>query len=254
MRVAIVVSRYNRTITDRLLAGAIAEFERRGGQRDHLTVIDAPGAFELPALANLAASQGRFDGVLALGCIIRGETEHDRYIAEAVATGLTQVAMTFGVPVGFGVLTVNDADQALARAGGDHGNKGAESMGAVMDAIRATRALVHGGTPNPNDADTPRPDKASGQPRRVSRDARRLAFQALYQLDASPDNALAELSIASAPDVTDRDRAIGLALAIEAFQHRADADAHMAALAPDWPPHRQPAVDRAILRDRKSVV
>lgn len=247
-RIAIVVSRYNRSVTDRLLAGAIEEFERRGGRRADLEIIDAPGAFELPALAGLAAAQGKFDGILALGCIIRGETEHDRYIAEAVAAGLTQVALANGVPVGFGVLTVNNADQAMARTGGDHGNKGTESMGAVMDAIRSARTLTGEATPPIADPAPPRPDKASDQPRRVSRDARRLAFQALYQLDVSPDSALAELSIASAPDATDRDKAVGLALAIEAFQHRANADADMAALAPDWPPHRQPAVDRAILR------
>jgi 6,7-dimethyl-8-ribityllumazine synthase len=133
--VAIVVSRYNATITDRLREGAVLEYERRGGRRGDLAIADAPGAFELPALALAAARGGRYLGVVALGCIIKGETSHDRYIAHAVANGLVAVTVATGVPTAFGVLTVDTVGQAEARAGGDLGNKGEEAMSAVLDAI-----------------------------------------------------------------------------------------------------------------------
>jgi 6,7-dimethyl-8-ribityllumazine synthase len=107
-------------------------------------VIEVPGSFELVVGCLSAARTGRFEGVVALGCIIRGETHHDRVIADAVATGLVQVSLATGVPVGFGVLTVDSARQARARAGGAKGNKGAEAMAAVLDTIRSLRALRDG--------------------------------------------------------------------------------------------------------------
>ncbi len=142
---AVVVSRYNASITDRLLAGARQAFEEAGGEAARLTVIPAPGAYELPGLSLAAARTGRFGGVLALGCLIKGETSHDRYIAEAVAHGLVQVTMATGVPCAFGVLTCDTSEQAEDRAGGAHGNKGAESMDALIDAVREISALARGG-------------------------------------------------------------------------------------------------------------
>lgn len=156
---AIVVSRYNGSITSLLLEGAIAEYLAKGGRPADLEVFDAPGAYELPALALTAARTGRFAGVLALGCLIKGETRHDRYIAEAVANGLVGVTLATGVPVGFGVLTVDTVQQAQARAGGDKGNKGKESMSAVMEVIVTARAISSG--TRPAAAETPRPDKAA---------------------------------------------------------------------------------------------
>lgn len=140
-RIAIVVSRYNRWITDRLLEGAIKEFGRRGGKEDALAVLPAPGSFELPMLARVAATSGRFDAVVCLGCVIRGETTHDQHIASAVSQGIMQVATQTGVPVTFGVLTVENADQAEARAGGAQGNKGAEAMAAALDVVAVSQAL-----------------------------------------------------------------------------------------------------------------
>src|SRR5262245_47213534 len=110
-RVCIVVSRYNSSITDRLLDGAAAVFRRQHPQGE-LEVFEAPGAFELPVIAHSAATQGRFDGVLAIGCIIKGETRHDEYIAHAVAGGLTEASIRTGVPIAFGVLTVDSIPQA----------------------------------------------------------------------------------------------------------------------------------------------
>lgn len=155
-RVAVVVSRYNATITDRLLEGARDAYADAGGDAAELLVIDAPGAFELPALALAAATRAKVRGVVALGCVIRGETKHDQYISSAVAHGIVDVTMRTGIPVAFGVLTTENVEQAEARAGGDQGNKGAEAMEAVLDTITAIDAL--GGTPAR--AAGARPDKA----------------------------------------------------------------------------------------------
>lgn len=140
--VAIVVSRYNGSITEKLLAGAIEAYEAAGGDRRTLAVIDAPGSFEIPVLAQAAAACGRFRAVVALGCLIRGQTRHDRVIAEAVAKGLMDVACATGVPVTFGVLTVDSAKQALARAGGAQGNKGADAMRAALHSAAVLEALA----------------------------------------------------------------------------------------------------------------
>lgn len=133
--VAIIVSRYNDSITSVLLQGAIDEFARRGGAESDLEVFEAPGAYELPVLSRAAVLTGRFSGAVALGCLIRGETRHDRYIADAVAHGLMEVSVRTGVPVAFGVLTVENPGQARDRAGGKKGNKGAEAMAALLDTL-----------------------------------------------------------------------------------------------------------------------
>lgn len=132
-RIAVVVSRYNATVTDRLLAGALDEAKRRGPFA--VDIWHAPGAFELPTLADRALSGGRYEGVVTLGCIIRGETSHDQHIATAVAQGVIQVSLKHGRPVTLGVLTVNTPEQASERAGGVHGNKGADAMGALLDVL-----------------------------------------------------------------------------------------------------------------------
>lgn len=140
--VAVAVSRYNASVTDRLLKGAIDEYASRGGDPALVTVLHAPGAFELPAIALAAAQSGRFAGVVALGCLVRGETRHDRYIAQAVAHGLIDVTMRTGVPAAFGVITADTPEQAKARAGGKKGNKGTEAMAAVLDAAAVIAAVA----------------------------------------------------------------------------------------------------------------
>ena len=142
VRIAIVVSRYNATITGAMLEGARGAFAAGGHGVGDLTVVDAPGAFELPALVLAAARTGRFDGVLAVGCIIKGETSHDRYLAQAVATGLVDVTIATGTPVSFGVLTVDTVEQARERAGGVHGNKGEQAMQALLSTIEQVRTLA----------------------------------------------------------------------------------------------------------------
>ena len=96
----------------------------------------------MPAIAHAAAAQGRFDGVLAIGCIIKGETRHDEYIAHAVANGLVNASLRTGIPIAFGVLTVDTIIQAEERAGGRHGNKGGQSMEALLDTIQTMRSLA----------------------------------------------------------------------------------------------------------------
>lgn len=144
VRVGIVVSRYNATITRALLEGAVSHALERGIERDAIEVYDAPGAYELPILADRLAMSERVDGVLALGCIVRGDTWHDRHIADAIAQGLVQSQLQTGVPIAFGVLTVLDVQQAKERSGGAKGNKGTESMAALLDTIVTMRAIDAG--------------------------------------------------------------------------------------------------------------
>lgn len=149
LRIALVVSRYNEEITSRLRDGAAAELQRLGGDPASLVEAAVPGAFELPVACAAAARSGRYDAVVALGCIIRGETTHDLHLATAVATSLATISAETGVPVAFGVLTVQSLEQADARAGGAWGNKGAEALRAAVEAVAAVRALAG---PRPPDA------------------------------------------------------------------------------------------------------
>ncbi len=156
-----MVSRYSRSVTESLVHGAIGAYERAGGREADLVVLDAPGAFELPVLVAGAIGTGKFDGVVALGCIIRGETKHDRVLGHAVAQALAQISAREVVPVGLGVLTVENVDQAVARAGGDKGNKGAEAMEAVLMTIDSLAKVRGGrGQRGAQGAHAARPDKA----------------------------------------------------------------------------------------------
>jgi 6,7-dimethyl-8-ribityllumazine synthase len=143
-RVAILVSRYNELITARLLDGALACCQEAGLSRDEVDVIWVPGAFELPAAAAAAAATARYACLVALGAVIRGDTPHFDYVAGEAARGLSTVAVTHALPVGFGVLTVDTMQQAVERAGGQAGNKGHEAAAAAIqtaDAIARLRAL-----------------------------------------------------------------------------------------------------------------
>ncbi len=141
---AVVVSRYNETVTSVMLDGAIGAYLGRGGAESELAVLEAPGAYELISIARAAATSGLYATVVCLGCVIKGETSHDVYISNAVAVGLAQITIETGVPVAFGVLTTNTNEQAIARAGGDKGNKGAEAMDAALDAADAISAIEKG--------------------------------------------------------------------------------------------------------------
>jgi len=132
-RIAVVVSKFNDFVTDRLQSGALAALEAGGVASADVTLVRVPGAFEIPLAAQHAAESGRFDAVVCLGCVIRGETPHFDYIATAVSQGLAFAATATGVPVAFGVLTTNSAEEALARAGDGAGNKGHEAAVAALE-------------------------------------------------------------------------------------------------------------------------
>ena len=132
-RFAIVVSRFNPEITDGLLAGAreaLAEAEVRD---DDVTIVRVPGAFELPVAAQRLAESGRFDAVICLGCLIKGDTMHFEYIAEAASQGIMNVSVSTGVPLAFGVLTTMTDEQAIARSAPGDGNKGREAALAAIE-------------------------------------------------------------------------------------------------------------------------
>ncbi|HXF96561.1 MAG TPA: 6,7-dimethyl-8-ribityllumazine synthase [Gemmatimonadales bacterium] len=129
---AVLVSRYNEMVTSRLLDGARRCLEERGVAEARVDVIWVPGAFELPVVAEAAATSGRYRAIVALGCVIRGETPHFELIASEAARGLANVALAHRIAVGFGVLTTESLEQALARAGGDAGNKGYEAAEAAL--------------------------------------------------------------------------------------------------------------------------
>ena len=132
-RVAIVAARFNDLIVASLLKGAQGLWLERGGSAEELPVLRVPGAFEIPVVARQLAKSGRFHAVVALGCVIRGDTPHFEYVAGECARGLTLVSLETGVPVIFGVLTVETLEQALERAAVAQGNKGAESMACALE-------------------------------------------------------------------------------------------------------------------------
>jgi len=132
VRVAVVVSRYNELVTTKLLDGAQHCLRDKGLSDDHVDVFWVPGAFELPVAAEAAAATGRYSAIVALGCVVRGETPHFEYVAGEAARGLGNVALAHRIAVGFGVLTTDDQAQALARAGGAAGNKGYEAAEAAL--------------------------------------------------------------------------------------------------------------------------
>jgi 6,7-dimethyl-8-ribityllumazine synthase len=131
MRIAIVVSRFNDFVTERLLEGALAALTEAGF--DSVEVLHVPGAFELPMAAQRVAETGRVSAVICLGCLIRGGTPHFEFIASACAQGITAAASTTGVPMSFGVLTTNSAEEALERAAPGPANKGREAAAAAIE-------------------------------------------------------------------------------------------------------------------------
>jgi len=143
LRVALIVSRYNPAVTAPMRDAATDAFLSAGGARDRLTTVNAPGAFELPALASAALET--HDAAVCLACVVKGETRHDEVIADAAATALAELSARERKPVAFGVLTVDSQEQALARAGGAKGNKGAEAMNAAIETAASLGALRKAG-------------------------------------------------------------------------------------------------------------
>ena len=132
-RIVIAAARFNDLIVASLIAGAQRAWAERGGAAAALTVVRVPGAFELPLIAKKLAGSGRYDAVVALGCVIRGDTPHFEYVAGEAARGLQRASLDTGVPIAFGVLTVDTLEQALERAGPGADNKGAEALECALE-------------------------------------------------------------------------------------------------------------------------
>ncbi len=139
LRLALVTSRFNSFITDRLVEGALDAIARTGGDPDEVRVYKVPGAFEIPLVAKRLAASGRFDAVVCLGAVIRGSTPHFDYVASEVSKGVAQTALETGLPVTFGVLTTDSLEQAIERAGSKAGNKGFEAAMAAVETANLLR-------------------------------------------------------------------------------------------------------------------
>jgi len=133
IRAGIVVARWNAVVTDRLLTGALDALRRHGVSDDRIAVVHVPGAFEVPSAARLLLAHGKADGVAGIACVIRGETSHYDYVCDAAIGGLAAIGRETGAPVTCGVVTVENLEQALHRAGGKHGNKGFEAAMALLE-------------------------------------------------------------------------------------------------------------------------
>jgi 6,7-dimethyl-8-ribityllumazine synthase len=140
-RIALVCGRFNHFIVDQLEAGCLDTLRRHGVAADKVTVVRAPGAFELPVVARKLATSGNYDAVIALGAVIRGSTPHFDHVAGACSRGLAAVASESGVPVAFGVLTVDSIEQAIERAGTKAGNKGGDAALTALEMISLLRKL-----------------------------------------------------------------------------------------------------------------
>ena len=142
LRFGIVVTRWNDLIVDRLLAGARSALRRHGASDNDIDIAYAPGAYEIPFTAKTMAATGRYDAIVTLGAVIRGATPHFDYVAGEAASGVAAAMRETGVPMSFGVLTVDSIEQALERAGAKAGNKGEEAALAAVELCNLARALI----------------------------------------------------------------------------------------------------------------
>ena len=141
VRIAIVATRFNDFVVDRLISGAIDYLTRHGAEQENLTLVRVPGAFELPVVCQKLASSGKYDGLLALGAVIRGATPHFDFVSSESTKGIAHVSLQYGLPVGFGLLTTDNLEQAIERAGSKGGNKGVEAASALLETIRVMEQL-----------------------------------------------------------------------------------------------------------------
>ena len=142
MKLGIVVSRFNNFITEKLLAGALDGVTSHGGEEKDVTVVRVPGAFEIPLVAESMAASGKFDALICLGAVIRGDTPHFEYVSDAVTRGIGQAISRHRVPIGFGVLTTNNVDQAMERSGSKDANKGYEAALTAIEMVNVMRQMA----------------------------------------------------------------------------------------------------------------
>ncbi len=141
LRFAVVASRFNHFVVERLVDGALDALKRTGARDEDVTILRTPGSFEIPALARAAAESGSYDAVICVGAVIRGGTPHFEYIAAEVTKGIAQVQLEVGIPISYGVLTPDTIEQAIERAGTKSGNKGFESALSAVELVSLGQAL-----------------------------------------------------------------------------------------------------------------
>ena len=141
LRVAVVVARFNEFVTKRLLEGAVETLARHGVRDDDITLAWVPGSFELPVVAKSLGQSGQFDAVICLGAVIRGETDHYEMVANQAAAGISAAGRETGIPTVFGVLTTENMEQAINRAGGKSGNLGSNAASAAIETARLVHAI-----------------------------------------------------------------------------------------------------------------
>ena len=141
MKAGIVASRFNEIIVNKLLAGAVDGLVRHGVEESNITAAWVPGAFEIPVAASKMAQSGKYDAVICVGAVIRGDTSHYDYVCNEVSKGIAHVSLEAGVPVMFGVLTTENIEQAIERAGTKAGNKGAECAAGAIEMVNLIREL-----------------------------------------------------------------------------------------------------------------
>lgn len=142
LKIGIVVSRFNHFVTEKLLEGATDGFLSHGGAEENLTIARVPGAFEIPLAIDKMAASGKYDALVCLGAVIRGDTPHFEYVCDAVTRGIGDAVQTYKIPIGFGVLTTDDVQQAMDRAGVKDANKGYEALLTAVEMIHVIRALL----------------------------------------------------------------------------------------------------------------
>lgn len=143
LKIAIVAARFNDFIVERLVGGAVDYLTRHGLEPASIEYVRVPGAFELPLVCQKLAKKGKYDGLVALGAVIRGATPHFDYVCAETAKGIAQVMLQNDIPIGFGVLTCDSIEQAIERAGSKAGNKGCEAAAAMLETVRVLETLEH---------------------------------------------------------------------------------------------------------------
>ena len=141
MKVAIIASRFNEIISNKLLGGAVDGLVRHGADEENITAVWVPGAFEIPNIAKTLAESGKYDAIICLGCVIRGQTSHYDYVCNEVSKGTAQVGLATGVPTMFGIVTTENIDQAIARAGSKAGNKGYDCALGAIEMVNLKRMM-----------------------------------------------------------------------------------------------------------------
>jgi 6,7-dimethyl-8-ribityllumazine synthase len=141
IKIGVIVSRFNHFITEKLLDGALDALKSHGGNEEDLTIVRVPGAFEIPLVAERMAASGKYQALVCLGAVIRGDTPHFEYVSDAVTRGIGKAIWQYRIPVGFGILTTNNVEQAMERSGSKDANKGYEAALTAIEMVSVLRQV-----------------------------------------------------------------------------------------------------------------